>query len=166
MANTDEKVMEMVMDELRKEPDIETSALHDRVKSVFPHIGKLTLRQFNARYPLQIKRRQTMQGGKKQTPKKTRKTRKTRKTNKAAKTESTTKAAKKTRTSKTRKTRKRSGPRSRRAAAPAASGRDAVRHVLLGFAADLSAADDRSDVVRVLADVDGYVDRLMTAAGS
>ena len=72
--NTDEKVMSLVEDELKKNPDASTEELYEKAKSASSAIGKLTLRQFNARYPLQVKRKA---GG-------TRRKRRGRKTAKAA----------------------------------------------------------------------------------
>ena len=139
MTKTDEKVMAMVEEALEKEPGIDNTTLHDRVKSKFPHIGKLTLRQFHARYPLQVKRRKARKS----------------------------KSDGKTKTKTTRAPRKRASTRSRKSATKAAGdGRDAVRQILLGFAADLSAAEDRSQVVKVLANVDRYVDKLVKAASA
>jgi hypothetical protein len=43
--------------------------------------------------------------------------------------------------------------------------REAVRSTLLGFAADLTAAEERKDLVRVVAGVDEYVDQVMKATG-
>jgi hypothetical protein len=131
VANTDEKVMALVKDELRKDPDILTSTLYDKAKSAVPSVGKLSLRQFNARYPLQIKRRMAMSGEG---------------------------APAKPRSTKPAPTR-----RERKPAAPTGGNRDNVRQVLLRFAADLSAADDRSAIVRVLAGIDGYVDDVVKA---
>lgn len=45
------------------------------------------------------------------------------------------------------------------------SGRDAVREIFLEFAAELAAAEDRKDAVRVVAGVDGWVDRVLAARG-
>lgn len=142
MAKTDENVMAMVEAELEKEPGIDNSTLQDRVKSKFPHIGKLTLRQFHARYPLQIKRRKSRNKAKKE--------------KKASKPKTRARSSKRARTAKAKP--------AQPAQAASGGGRDAVRQVLLGFAADLSAADDRSQVVKVLANVDGYVDDLIKAA--
>jgi len=38
--------------------------------------------------------------------------------------------------------------------------RDAIRAALLAFASDLTAADERKDLVKVLANIDRYVDRI------
>ena len=74
MAKTDEKVMAVVEAELKKDPDASVQDLYDKAKSVNSAIGKLTLRQFNARYPLQVKRRMSSKGpGKKKRSRTTRK---------------------------------------------------------------------------------------------
>ena len=59
MAKTDDKVMAVVEKELEKDPDASVQDLYDKAKSVKSAIGKLTLRQFNARYPLQVKRKKS-----------------------------------------------------------------------------------------------------------
>lgn len=129
MAKAEEKVMQFVKDELAAEPDVETSELFERAKKVDPSVRKLSLRQFNARYPLQIKRRQTLSRP-------------------------------------GRKRQKRSPSRTQtRSRSAASSSRDQVRDVFLQFASDLSSAEDRKDLVRVVARVDRYVDDAMKAAG-
>lgn len=125
MAKTDEKVMKFVENELNKNPDASTNELFEKAKKVSSSIGKLTLRQFNARYPLQVKRRKSQTSG-----------RKTR--------------------------RRRTG--SRQKASPDAKGREAVRQVFLSFASDLTAAQERKDLVKVLSNVNKYVDRAIKAA--
>lgn len=57
-ATTNEKVMQFVEKELAKKPNIQTAELQEKAKGVDASVGKLTLRQFNARYPLQVKRKQ------------------------------------------------------------------------------------------------------------
>jgi hypothetical protein len=121
---SEEKVMAFVEKELGKNPDIKTSDLHDKAKSVDASIGKLTLRQFNARFPLQVKRKQRMTKGRR------------------------------------RKSRA-STPRGR---ARAQGNRDAVREVFVRFATDLSKAEQKPDLVRVLAAMDRYVDDAIKAA--
>lgn len=129
MAKAEEKVMQFVKDQLAAEPDVETSELFERAKKVDPSVRKLSLRQFNARYPLQIKRRQTLSRP-------------------------------------GRKRQKRSPSRTQtRSRSAASSSRDQVRDVFLQFASDLSSAEDRKDLVRVVARVDRYVDDAMKAAG-
>ncbi len=57
MADVNEKVMKMVEDEIKKNPSVATSDLFQKATKVDKSIEKLSPRQFNARYPLQVKRR-------------------------------------------------------------------------------------------------------------
>lgn len=141
MAKTDEKVMAQVEAELDKNPDASLDELFAKAKEVSSGVGKLTRRQFNARYPLQVKRRKQREAsGTKRPARKTRGRRTARKPSETA-----------------------------AAAAPAAPSadvnRDAVRDSFLKFATELAAADSRKDVVKVLAGVDKYVDQVVKATG-
>ena len=132
MATNPEKVMAFVRSELSKTPDIATADLFEKAKEVDEGVKQLTLRQFNARFPLQVKRKESLaKGGGRR---------------KAASGSSR-------RTGGSRKSRK------------ATARRDDMREVFLKFAADLSDAEERSELVRVLAGVDRYVDEALTAAG-
>lgn len=122
----EDKIMELVRKELDSNPDIQVRDLFEKVKGKEPSARELTLRQFNARYPLQIKRRQRMSEPTGDTPER-------------------------------RTTQRR---RSRR---PDAN-RDAVRDTFLRFASELSAAEERKDLVHVLSKVDQYVDEVVKAA--
>ncbi|MBW3535238.1 MAG: hypothetical protein KY453_08500 [Gemmatimonadetes bacterium] len=126
--NTDEKVMSLVEEELKKNPGTSTEELYEKAKGASPAIGKLTLRQFNARYPLQVKRRA---GGRRKG--------RSRKTAKAA-------------------------PKRRKSSA-SGDGREAVRDAFLRFATDMAGAEQRGQLVKVLASVDRYVDEVMKATG-
>lgn len=130
MAEVDEKVMSFVEETLRKSPKIQLADLFEKAKRVSASVQNLSKRQFNARYPLQVKRRmsQARRGG--------------------------------------RSTPRSSGAsaRSRTRTRPPASGNDArsaVRRVFLQFATDITGAEERKDLVRVLADVDRYVDQVL-----
>lgn len=122
--NTEGKVMQFVEKELEANPEIETSELHEKAKKVHSSVGKLSLRQFNARYPLQVKRRQSL----------ARPSRRRRKTVRA------------------------------QSKAQASRSRDSIRAVFLRFASDLSAAEERKDLVQVVAQVDRYVDEVLDLA--
>lgn len=133
MPEVDEKVMEFVEDTLKKNPRIQLEDLYERAKKFKSSVGRLSRRQFNARYPLQVKRRRALAekakgGGKK-----------------------------KGAAGGGRGTR-RSGPRG-------GEPRERVRHVFLQFATDITAADERKDLVKVLAGVDLYVDQVMKELG-
>lgn len=56
MADTNQKVMEMIEAELKKNPDISNAELFDKAKKIDKGVEKLSPRQFNATYPLQVKR--------------------------------------------------------------------------------------------------------------
>ncbi len=133
MAKTDSKVMAFVEAELERNPTIEVKDLFEMVKEEHRSVRSLDLRQFNARYPLQVKRRKG--GGR----------------------------------------RRRRRPATERAAARSQTngngsavtngngGRDAVRTTLLSFATDVTAAEDKKELVEVLAGVDRYVDEVWKA---
>ncbi len=126
MAQVEPEVMAFVEKELGKDPDAGSLALFEKAKVAFPSVSELSIRQFHARYPLQVKRRAS--AGKPRRQKK--------------KTER---------------------------ARPALRDHDrriAVRAVLMRFATDLSSAEGKADVVKVLADSDRYVDELIGAANS
>ncbi len=137
MAKTDEKVMNLVENELEKNPDISVEDLYEKAKANSPSVGELTLRQFNARYPLQVKRRRS----RKKSPGPTRRR------------QSTPKPAGKARQ------KKRPEPEVERGE------RERVRKTFLRFASDLAAAEERKDLVDVVANVGAYVDQVLKADG-
>lgn len=57
MAEANKKVMAMVEEELRQNPAITTKELFDKAVKIDKSVGDLSPRQFNALYPLQVKRR-------------------------------------------------------------------------------------------------------------
>lgn len=157
MADVDLKVMEMVEKALEKEPDVGSSDLFDRVKAKHPGVADLSVRQFHARYPLQVKRRKAAAAAaasgsaparKKSAPKRSR----------ARKQPAAEAAPRPPRT------------RTRRASAPATANgrtsRDAVRAIILAFATELASAEAKADVVKVLAGADQYVDQVISALDS
>jgi len=128
VAEIDPKVMKYVENALKRNPELENKELFDRVKKAHPAMRKLGSRQFNARYPLQVKRRRALaeggrRGGKKRSPAGT--------------------------------------PRRSRPRIKPETPRDAVRQVFLDFATDLAAAEERKDLVQVVAGVDAYVDQVI-----
>jgi hypothetical protein len=127
--NAEDKVMRLVEDLLQKTPDMPVGQLYEHAKKASAKIGELNMRQFNARYPLQIKLRQ-------------------------ARSKDTA----------ARGGRPRAQPAARRRRARSGN-RDQVREILLGFAVALAGAEDKKDLVKVLAGVDEVVDRVVKAAG-
>ena len=128
MAQADDQLMQFVEAEMKKDPDISSKALFEMAKEAIPSSRDLTIREFHARYPLQVKRKASLAAGGGRRRRKTRST----------------------------------APRPRGDRSTAR--RDAVRAALLKFATDLSAAEERKDLVRVLAQVDDYVDDVLKAA--
>lgn len=55
-VDRNERVMEMVEEALREDPDVSNEELQKRAAEIDPRIGQLSARSFNARYPLQVKR--------------------------------------------------------------------------------------------------------------
>lgn len=56
MADPNPKVMEMVETELKKNGDISNAELFDKAVAIDSGVKSLSARQFNAKYPLQVKR--------------------------------------------------------------------------------------------------------------
>lgn len=63
MAEIKDDVMKMVRRELKKNPDIENKELFAKATEIDDSIEDLTLRQFHARYPLQVKRQKAQASG-------------------------------------------------------------------------------------------------------
>ncbi|MFQ5679023.1 MAG: hypothetical protein ACE5HP_06155 [Gemmatimonadota bacterium] len=57
MAATNQKVMEMVREALKKNPKVSAEELYKKAQKIDRSVKGLTLRQFHARYPLQVKRK-------------------------------------------------------------------------------------------------------------
>ena len=150
MAASDNKVMRMVERELKKDPDVLNAILLQKATKLEPAVAGLSGRQFNARHRLQVKRKAGVGSSK---PKPT------------AKKPAPAAVARKPAPKRAKKAAKRKPepPKipSQRPAAPAVrlTDRSAIRRVFMDFASDLAAADDRVQVVRVLAGLDTYVDR-------
>jgi len=125
----DEKAMKFVEDTLKKNPKIQLDELFQRTKKVSSSIGRLSKRQFNARYPLQVKRRKALAVRGRGTGRK-----------------------------------KAAAPQGRPPGKPpvqSSAPRDMVRQVFFQFARDIAAAEERKDLVKVLAGVDHYVDQVL-----
>lgn len=133
MPEVDGKVMRYVEGVLTKKPDIELDELFHLTKKSHRSVAKLSKRQFNARYPLQVKRRRAL-------------------AEKAADPIIRKKAP----------VRKRAA---RPPSAPSSGDRELVRKIFLQFATDIAGAEERKDLVKVLADVDGYVDDVLHGLG-
>lgn len=140
MPATNPRVMDMVREELAKNPDITNEELFEKAKAIDPEIANLSMRQFNARYPLQVKRAQ----------------------GRAPDAEAP--RGRQRRTGAARSTRAPSSSRRANARLAAAA---PIRAAFLEFAEELLAATEKGTaaVVRVVGNVDQYVERVLKAAG-
>ena len=57
MAERDTKVLEMVEQELKKDPKVSGAALQEKARSINKEEAELSLRSFNARYPLPVRKK-------------------------------------------------------------------------------------------------------------
>lgn len=172
MARSSDTVMDMVRKELEKNPDASNEALFEKAKKLDSSVSNLTVRQFHARYPLQVKRLKALarkrRAGKRSSPSKAAapRTGSGRRKRAAGATQATAPAG----AAASDGSRKRTRRAGRKAtAAPAAAGgqsRDAVRSLLLQFASDVAGAEGKADVVKVIGRVDSWVDRLLKAAAA
>lgn len=126
-----QQVMEMVEKELDKDPDVTLDALFERALEIDSSLGKLDKRQFHARYPLQVKRRNA--------PDRPRKPRATRKRRKSSGGDA-------------------AGARARRISEQFEN-RERMRALFLEFASEFAAAESRAEIVSFLGSVDKYVER-------
>jgi hypothetical protein len=133
VPEVDEKVMKFVEDTLKKNPRIQLEDLYEQAKKFKSSVGRLSRRQFNARYPLQVKRRRAL--------------------------------AAKARGGGKRKGAGASGRVHRKSASRGSDPRERIRQVFLQFATDITAAEERKELVKVLAGVDLYVDQVMKDVG-
>ena len=143
-----QRVLDMVRRELVQNPDVDNAVLYDKALELDPTAMKdVDRRQFNARYPLRVKRFE-LQSRKPKEPR----------------------VAKPRRPKKTEKEAAPSIAPARRSAAPASTvrkaARDSVRNVLLRFAQDLANAESRGDIVGVVANVDQYVEQILEFGSS
>ncbi len=60
MAKTGTGILDLVREELRRNPNATTAELFEKAKKVDRGVAKLSIRQFHARYPLQVKRQLAM----------------------------------------------------------------------------------------------------------
>lgn len=135
-AERDPEVMQMVREQLQREPPPSLAALYGRAVRINPAIRKLTLRQFNARYPLQVRRRM--------------------KAERSATRSSSGNGRNRGREGRSRAPDDRIDPDELRAR---------VRPVLLRYARAVAAAESTADLIDVLEEVDSYVDAVLDSIG-
>jgi hypothetical protein len=151
MAERNQKVFERVRQELGDNPDLGSRELYQLAQQVDKTTAQDSLQQFHARYVLPVKRELRGAGGGAKETKRTRATSKVKTPRKPA-------SEKAERRPPARKAADAATP-----SAPPASDRDRVRALLLQFAQELTDAESRSSLVKVLGRVDSYVDRIAPA---
>jgi hypothetical protein len=138
VADVNEKVMTMVEKEIARAPGTSTTELHELAKKVDPTMKDLSVRQFHARYPLQVKRKKSLGKGGGRRKK-----------------------------SGSGDTKKRRGLRGRALGgrSGAATRSSEVHAVLIEFAKEVSAANDRGPtaMLDVISNLDGWVARIEKA---
>jgi len=137
VADVNEQVMEMVRKELEASPDASTTELYEKAKKVDSAMSDLSIRQFHARYPLQVKRKKSLAegGGRRKKPRRNR--------------ASSSKASRGT----------------RRSTSVGSRSESEIHAVLLEFAKEVSAANDRGPtaMLDVISNLDGWVARIQKA---
>ncbi len=155
-ARNVDKVMQFIEKELKINPKATAKELQQKAKAVSEAVGKLSVRQFHAKYPLQIRR--------KLAPKKPRRA--------APKAKAAPKKPRRAAPKKPRRAapKARAAPKKPRSAAPKATAargqvnREAIRDTLMTFAKDLSDAEGKSETIAVLRKLDNYIDAIIRAA--
>ncbi len=160
-TTTDAEVMSWVEGQLKDNPDVSVDELLAGAVKLNAGIAELTKRQFHARYPLQVKRAARRAADAAAGIKPRRRRRKP-----AAPAPEPEPAAEAPAPAPEPEPAPQPEPAPAPAAepapepAPAGIDREAVRKMMFGFAADITAAEDTSGVVRVLAAMDDYIDRI------
>jgi hypothetical protein len=155
-AKTSDRVMQFIEKELKINPKATAKELQQKAKAISEAVGKLSVRQFHAKYPLQIRR--------KLAPKKPRRA--------APKAKAAPKKPRRAAPKKPRRAapKARAAPKKPRSAAPKATAargqvnREAIRDTLMTFAKDLSDAEGKSETIAVLRKLDTYIDAIIRAA--
>jgi hypothetical protein len=129
-----ERVLDMVRKELAQQPDISSGNLFAMARKVDRSIRTLSLRQFHALYPLQVKRAE-----------------------KAA-----LRAAKKGSTRAAGRVRAAGEPTPVQRT-PTSPNREAIRVLLLEFAGAVAGAESKAEVLKLVGDFDRWIDRVVKA---
>ncbi|HWV56895.1 MAG TPA: hypothetical protein VNZ57_05435 [Longimicrobiales bacterium] len=171
MAAEKDRVMEMVQAEMAKNPSITSEELYRRAQAIDASIANLKLRQFHARYPLQVKRlasRKAKEAGAAATASAGTAKADGASAPKRRRGRPPAEAAKPQRRGQQRKAGRKESAATAAApeSSPAAAGidRDAVRAVLLQFAQAVVAAEGAAELVKVVGNIDKYVDSVAKAA--
>lgn len=161
MADTNERVMAMVQEELAKNPSASASDLQEKATKIDASMGELTTRQFHARYPLQVKRAKAIAAGRPAGGRKKGAAKKRGKPGRPPAKKRGRKAKRAATSTAPASAAKQAGP----AAGRRGKGTESVKDVLVDFAGQLAGADTATDLVRVMGDLDTWAERVSKAAG-
>ncbi len=150
-----DKVMQLVEKELKKNPKATAKELQQKARAVSEAVGKLSVRQFHAKYPLQVRRKMAPKKPGRAAPKARTAPKKPRR----AAPKKPRRAAPKARAA--AKKPRRAAPRAR--ATRGQVSREAVRNTLMTFAKDVSAAEGKSETIAVLGKLDNYINAIIRA---
>ncbi|MGD8279128.1 MAG: hypothetical protein PVH00_13915, partial [Gemmatimonadota bacterium] len=143
-----QRVRNMVRHSLVVKPDVRNEELLDRAREIAPEVVKdLSIRQFHAKFRLPVLRHEM--GRKK------RQQRDAHRSDAGGSTAGANATRKSSRKGTARTTRSRSRARAERSAS--------VREVLVEFAMELEKAESRTELVRVMGDVDRWTARILEA---
>jgi hypothetical protein len=158
MDASKEKVQARVSEMLNEQPGASTDELQAAAMEVDPSLSTLSRRQFNAGYVLPVKRtRAGSSPARTRGPARATKRRAARRGRKAQTAPQADQAETPTAPAR-RSTRAAAGAASSR---PSGEDRERVREVLLRFAADLTRAESRIEVIDFLGSVDSYADDIL-----
>jgi hypothetical protein len=150
-----ERVKNMVRHSLVAKPDVTNRELFDRAMEIAPSaVEGLSLRQFHARFRLPVIRHEMIRR-----PRPKKEPSQTQAQSSGASAPARANKAKKTRTRKSRRS-----MIGANAAMEAEAMRPDVRAALVEFAVQLEGAEERRDLVRVVAGMDTFVDRILDLA--
>ena len=164
-TTTDAEVMRWVEGQLKDNPGVSVDELLEGAVKLNAGIADLTKRQFHARYPLQVKRAARRAADKAAGIKPRRRPRRAPAAPKpepepAAAAPAPAEPEPEPEPAAPEPEPEAAAPAPAAEAAPAEIDRGAVRKMLFDFAADITAAEGTSEVVKVLAAVDDYIDRI------
>ncbi len=165
MAGTNERVMDMVRREIDRNPSISSQELFAMAKKMDSGMNRLSIRQFHASYPLQVKRLAKARRRGPGRPPKTGAVKRRRRRRGTAPVATAAAAP-----AEVQPVRRRGRPPGRRRGRPpgsaakrdGGSNRDTVRFILTQFAGELTPAQAKAqEIQQVMGVVDRYVDRLL-----
>ncbi len=154
MAETDPQVLEFARTQLERQPDLGSRALYELAQQADPSVGELSQQQYHGRYYLAARR--AVDPPKEKRPRAPKRNQPERKAGKGSGRSKTGQSAE----SET-PTNVETPTRAEKPAQGQPTEHAQVRSLFLEFAQKFAEAESRSEIVRVLTQVDDYVDRVV-----